>query len=742
MQTKRLQYFALLVILGGLGLSAYGQREGDANPPAGGAVTAGNLRGGLDDVVKATGFAKHMPKSTHLYLGVYDGKGFIERLRRSKIVTWIERQAAEHANFHLDELQEKPGLEMVFSLLGEEIFLGMGAGSPEQLAVLLDINEAVNLHSMKLMVKSFDAWHAEEPPDPESMVESTFGLAASNWLADERVGLRALENAALPPIMLGFKVSDEALRAQMLAVATGALMQGLEEIGPEGKDFAEGVQVRRGDAEFSGFRLMGQKLAAKIGPEMKEEMVGVLGAATVEKLIEVLESKNIVVAVGTRDDYLIGFVGADIEQLKFAASPEDSVLVRPEMDFMKSYADKELLIVGSASKQLQDSLAKHTTLLRNAAIGLKEGLAETEAFGDTRDLEALLQVVAERESALFDMSRYTPASVVVYLEDGLKVESYGGSNMPGYDLDAPRQYASLGMADDVFLFANWIANPAFTEKALDYVDSIGQTAYLGAKHLANMEELSGWIGTEFVEGFAMFDERLRPHLLALWTGLRKDLVAGLGSEGAIIMDLKGELPTVPGLPQVIVDEGKAPRFSFLVPIEDRARLKASWEHINGALRGILKLVSEFSGFHIPMQKPMSSEKGDLKTWFLPMLFQTDDFVFNITLGKDFYASTSKSFVQGLARKLEEAVVDESHKGTYFSMNLALLNAYLNEWLQLVEDHAADIFEPDSPYAEDFEEVLPMVKEMVEALSELKGIEGRMWKADGTIRSSFHFQTGN
>ena len=171
-----------------------------------------------------------------------------------------------------------------------------------------------------------------------------------------------------------------------------------------------------------------------------------MDAATVDKLIGILESKNIVLAVGVHENYLVGFAGSTADDFKIVASPAESVLARPEAQFMKSYADKDLLGLMTVSKELQDSVSKETTLFGSLALGLRDGLADAKGFGDTRDIEALLELVAEQERALFDMNSFTPAGVVAFLEQGLKIESYGGSNIPDADLDTPRKYAGLGKA--------------------------------------------------------------------------------------------------------------------------------------------------------------------------------------------------------------------------------------------------------------------------------------------------------
>jgi hypothetical protein len=316
--------------------------------------------------------------------------------------------------------------------------------------------------------------------------------------------------------------------------------------------------------------------------------------------------------------------------------------------------------------------------------------------------------------------------------------------VPGTDLDTPRRYAGLGKDDGVFLFANWVSNPDYTEKVLEYVETLGQTIYLAAQQVARMD-LPDEVAIDLEEMtnvFGMFDEQIRPHFLKLWSGLRDDMVAGLGEEGAVVVDLKGALPTVPGLPQLLVDEGKAPRIAILAPTKDKKKLGDSWDKTEKALNGILKIVSEMTGENIPMQRPMSSEKNDLKTWFFPFPFQSDDFVLNVSVDENnFYASTSKSYVQDLSARLEKAEVDPAATGAYFNVNFAALNAYLNDWIKLLEEKQVDIFGEGSPDAEDLMEALPMVKMAVAGLGELKNIRGHTRKENGELRTSVHFRTG-
>ncbi|MFP6885341.1 MAG: hypothetical protein VCA40_12975 [Roseibacillus sp.] len=763
MKTKRLHLCSFLGVLGGLGLSACGEKNDDATVSAGGGgskevalkAVAGDPApvpvGDLVAVAKATGFARLMPNTTHAYIGIYDGKGFVDEIRKSALLKLAEEQLGENLlggnpDFDLENLEENPEVQMITALLGEEIFLGVGNDVSGQLSNLVAFNESYSRHSMKALVQTATAFLTGEGPDennPEAALQASLMPLLGGLIGDPKGGMGVLEKAQMPPLTLGFKVSDEEKRGQLFEIAAQGIGAMLEEIGPDGEGFAEAVNLERAGSKFTGLRIKGEELVASMPPDVKEGLAQFMDAATVDKLMKILESKNIVMAIGVHENYLVGFLGSSADDLQIAASPAESLLSRPEAAFMKSFAGKRLLSFATVSKELQDS-SKGRSIFGSMATGLKEGLAETEAFGDLQDLEVLLGLIAEQERAILNLHTFTPGGSVAFLEEGLKIEVFGGADVPNVDLDTPRRYAGLGKDDGVFLFANWVSNPSYTEKALEYVETLGQTIYLAARQLARMD-LPDEIAADFEEmtdGFGMFDEQIRPHFLELWSGLRGDLVAGLGEEGAVVVDLKGALPTVPGLPQLVVDEGKAPRIAMLAPIKDKKKLGDSWDNAEKALNGILKIVSEMTGENIPMQRPMSSEKNDLKTWFFPFPFQTDDFVLNVSVDeKNFFASTSKSYIQDLSAKLEKAEVDPAAKGAYFNVNFAALNAYLNDWIKLLEEKQDDIFGEGSPDAEDIMEALPMVKKAVAGLGELKNIRGHTRKEDGVLRTSVHFRTG-
>ncbi|NIP98825.1 MAG: hypothetical protein GWO24_37670, partial [Akkermansiaceae bacterium] len=271
MIAKRLKLCALLGLLGGFCLTGCGDKKEEVEAPAGSgeekevAVEAPAVEpapapdpGGLDGMAEAMGFARYLPKSTHFYAGLFEGKGFVDGLRKSKLVKLIEERAAEETPFDLDQIEENPEAAMFLSLLAEEVFVGVGTGAPEQTANLVALNESSTRHWMKFMVKMGEAQlTGEDPGGPAIAATEMMMPFVGGLLGDPAGGLAILEKSQMPPLTIGFKVSDEEVRGQLAEMAAGGLMQMLQEIGPDGQGFAEAVEITRGDSKFSGVKIVG-----------------------------------------------------------------------------------------------------------------------------------------------------------------------------------------------------------------------------------------------------------------------------------------------------------------------------------------------------------------------------------------------------------------------------------------------------------------------------------------------------
>ncbi len=111
------------------------------------------------------------------------------------------------------------------------------------------------------------------------------------------------------------------------------------------------------------------------------------------------------------------------------------------------------------------------------------------------------------------------------------------------------------------------------------------------------------------------------------------------------------------------------------------------------------------------------------------------------LGRDRQLGHARALCEA-ARVLTYRVIDQRAHGKPPSAesNVARVAGTVAE--QAVADLALEIFGEESPAAEDFKEALPIVKQVVGALAELKGVSMHTRKEEGTMRTSLHIKAGN
>ncbi|MFP6880685.1 MAG: hypothetical protein VCA34_07035, partial [Roseibacillus sp.] len=115
---------------------------------------------------------------------------------------------------------------------------------------------------MKFMVKMSEAQITGKEPDGPGGIGGPESIVLGALLGDPSAGLVALEKTQVPPLTIGFKVSDEDIRGQLLEMVSGGLMQLLDQIGPNGQDIAEAVNVTRVTQSSPDSRLPARKLPA------------------------------------------------------------------------------------------------------------------------------------------------------------------------------------------------------------------------------------------------------------------------------------------------------------------------------------------------------------------------------------------------------------------------------------------------------------------------------------------------
>jgi hypothetical protein len=708
------------------------------------------------------GFAKHLPADTELVMSVYNVEQAAEQFKALKLYGFFEEmQGAAMMDVQeemLDEdvmededvvpeveqgeddlaVEEAPMEEVMgeapspWMLLGQEITIAMGKSTGEQTANLLTMNRRMGYFQAKAFGKAAQVYAKSGDMEEFSaiMTEETEEGLLKNMLEDSESGIALLEKAEMPPLYIAFRAKEGELEqaAQLINGSMGMFAMAGEMAAP--------VEFEAGGSKFAGYKLLGAKMAEMMEAD-RESLDESIGAKSADGVIAALGKKNLIVATGTVGEYVVMMIGGSEESLKLAADAKESLVGTDALNFADSYADKKLLTLIYGEKEMWDTMVEAAGGISSYALGMRDGISGGGGLGETRDLEGMLQIVADREKDLLALGGANDLGMLAYTEQGLKIESFGGYDKGAVDWDAKTTLSHLGDGSDNMIFLNIPSNAAYDEKMGEYAEAIVETMYAATVKFAELE-IEAPEMEEMRQYTKMFDTQFREDLVGLYGALSGSMSEGLGNEMAFVMDLKGNMPAIPGIPQKVVDEAKAPRMTLLAPVKDRAKLKESWQKVNSHTTALLAKVSEMSGEKMPMQKPISSEKDGMTTWFFSFPFFQDDFLPSVTVSdKWFAASTSKTQATDLMSKA--AAGGEAGDGVEFRVNFNALTTYAGEMLDMVDKNSAEIF-PEESALEDFNSNKEQMRKLITACGDFDSMKWTARKENGIMRTSIHFKT--
>jgi hypothetical protein len=207
-------------------------------------------------VVEKMGFAAHLPKNTEGYFSILGGYDMYQRLLKTELgKVMVEMMADQGEN--LDEFEEIEEFQMFKAVVGEEIFAAFGDSTGEQALNLQAINNSASFHQMKMMVK-MAALAMDEDSDSGGMQMQ--GIAMSMFgsiLGDPEAGVQIFEKSEMPPVTIGFKVSDEEMRTQISEMMIGGVLSlfDLDENAP----FDE-IEMEKDGVALNGMTINGKKI--------------------------------------------------------------------------------------------------------------------------------------------------------------------------------------------------------------------------------------------------------------------------------------------------------------------------------------------------------------------------------------------------------------------------------------------------------------------------------------------------
>ena len=711
------------------------------------------------------GFAKYLPADTEMVMSVYNAKQATEQFKALKLYGFFENmqanamggieenmleeemleeeiigedvmeddaeQAADDLAVEDEPLEEMGEVPDIMTLLGQEVTFAMGNTSGEQFGHLLSVNQRMAYFQAKAFGKAAQVYAKSGDMEEFSAImteEMGEGLLKS-MLEDSESGIALLEKAEMPPLYIAFRAKQGELEqaAQLVNGSMGMLTMAGEMAAP--------VEFETGGAKFAGYKLLGAKMV-ELMETSRESMDEAIGAKSVDDIMGVLKKKNLVIATGTIGEYVVMLIGDSEESLKLVSDIKDSLVASDALNFSDAYADKKLLSMIYGDKQILGELMQATGGAASYALGMRDGITGGGGLGETRDIEGMLQIVADTEKELLALGKASDYGMVAYTEEGLKIESFGGGDMGSVDWGAKTKLAHLGDSENNMLFLNIPSNAAYDEKMGDYLEAIVETMYATTVKFAELEIKAPEM-EEMRQYTKIFDTQFREDIVGLYSALSGSMCDGLENETAIVMDLNGSMPAIPGIPQKVVDEAKAPRFTLIAPVKDRAKIKESWEIMNKHSTSLFAKISEVTGAEIPMQKPISSEKDGMTTWFFSMPFFQDDFLPSATVSDNWFAaSTSKTHATALMSKA--AAGGKTGEGIKFYVNFSAITSYAKDMLQMVDDNAAEIF-PEESAANDFNENKAVIESLIKACSDFESLNWTSRKENGIVRSSMHFR---
>jgi len=719
----------------------------------------------IDERAAKLGFAKHLPQDVEALASIHNVNMVSEKLQSSKI--WelmasemgdamapdfgpdveiemeeediiIPAEEEQEEEITEDDTLEAEDPDMAaplgpMDLLGSEVTIAMGKSTGEQLGNMLTLNRRSTYFQMRALAKALVIMAKTDDASglTEAYANSMGKELVLSLLKDEESGINLIEKMNMPPLYIAMRVEQSKLEAaaQQIAEPLGMMASMGEMVEP--------LNIERNGSKFAGYKIIGTEVAKMMAAE-RGDMDEVMGSESVDRLIKVVETKNIVVLTGTLGDYVVVFAGASVDDFNLAASPAESLVATESLAFTDAYLGKELVGVFSGNKEMLSKLMDSAGGLADMAQGLRDGMSGSDGIGDTRDLESLLEVVVEREQALQKLVSIDATGSVAFLDEGLKIESYGGISHGALDLKTTSKLASLGDSEDAVMFFNATADATYDEKSRAYLEALMETAYAITMKVAEVPSEKGDM-VQFKQMATMFDTQFRADLVGLWDAFGNDFASGLGTESAFIIDMKGTMPAVPGVPKPILDHARIPRMAMVSTVDDRTKVASAWQKMNTSITSMLAKASEMAGTEIPMQKPMSSEKDGYTTWFISMPFFNDEFLPSVTVGdKWFAATTSKNHALDVLKQAESAVAGPG--GMTFRMNFKVMQTYGRDMLKMVEDNASGIFGDDSSELENFNSSKQDIIKALDAMNDLDSLTVKAFLDGSVRRSTIHFKT--
>lgn len=560
------------------------------------------------------GLAALFPRDMGMVAGVYDIPGIIKSVQNLNMVkTWGNCSAEQNA----DESVAIPGEDapkpvrakcsvnspVIDAMIGfgpewapwmdsaQSAFTGMGLNQMQGM-----------LSAYKLYQASADGAKKDNSAEMEAMV-NRYAEMLVQWV--DSIDLRPSQ-AATAPVMVAAKLTPEAVAQAKATLKDANLPEDME---------LHGI-VSLYDKTYNGLackvaEVDCKKLRAKLEEELEKAKDNIkVSPENMNRLkaaLQRLDESKLYVAVGFVDDTLVGFVTTNPEkQVRLAASPQDSVLARPDF----SMADDQLQYPAYGLIFADKACAKGLINLdiayyKGMFTGLKDLMQTVGTDWKIADLAPSMAALDSMKGSLLGLyekvaQNATPVSYYAWQNQGVHVEACTYP-LEFYLLDAPSSMNSVRPGADTVLYSSFRINPQIVDMGCTLYENIAQIVWdYGNAYISNPKHDV----SDQIRMVAPMLQMARPTIEELWKAY-KTALSGITDSGAYIVDMKGA-------PSPMLKNVPAPRFSLVYEVKNRAALGEAWQKVSDAAKTIVTLASQGKMTELPA--PKSSVEGDVTTY--------------------------------------------------------------------------------------------------------------------------------
>lgn len=661
------------------------------------------------------GFATRLPKSVEFYASVHHPGEIVKTMILADVAEFLFKMEEEEEEDDPDSIAadlNREEFDKIVTKLDEMMvgnaFICVDQGLATNIETVGELYQNMNAAQIKILAKMLSRLLKMENPllagedkvMQEFIADALTGVATVAQDIDD--GKLAL---AIPRLYFGCQPPEgktEEWRKLWLSSVAGLAeeQEGVEkcEFEKYGTQF-QGVKltlgtlltnaVEEGGDEFQkGWE---DELGDEVDDLIDEEVQDALadqGEQWFDQLSVQLEKLTMILVIGEVEGHLVVFLGENPDALMLVDELDDSLASKPEFTQL-----------GEEGGKLMGTWYASDTLIQSfqAWRGYEKSLRALAMAFEQEELPNSTQIVRNFNKLADLEHQWLDCKIDDYLmfcvqDQGVRFDSVGGRMDLDLDFSQPLTLPTVAesVQDDYFLRAHWRGNQQRQAMKMDYAELAAEVISLVIDggclaFLERSDESSEW----YEQAHQMYGEIVAPEVTRFWGGYRKLFLQALDGEVAVMMDLNGGMPRVPGVPASFVSEGKIPRLMIVRPVEDRAALDEAYSAFVTTTENVLGYASIMSETALPMPTFLSSDKGSLTTWFYPFPLMTDDFVPGVSVSDTLLiVGTSKSWAEKTYASLKknDAVMSDSEKpyGSLMEIQFKPLWDFTDLWLDLAE----------------------------------------------------------